>query len=165
MGRYKLVYMPSHPKADKNGFVKNRILVAESILGRPLDKDEFIWQKNLNPRDDSKENILIFRNKYECSAFFSEKRKERSFYECKMCGAKVFGKSKNIICRKCYDSINHSVKRPSKDVLESDLLILSIVSISKKYNVSDNAIRKWLKYYGLPFRKNDIKIWRKSFYE
>lgn len=26
-----------------------------------------------------------------------------------------------------------------------------------KYNVSDNAIRKWLKYYNLPFKTKELK--------
>ena len=29
--------------------------------------------------------------------------------------------------------------------------------IGKKYNVSDNAVRKWCKTYNLPFRVSDIK--------
>lgn len=158
-----MVYMPSHPRANKNGFVENRILVMEKMLGRPLNDNEFIWQKNLNPRDDREENLLLFKNKYEGSLFLSEKKNKKPSYVCKLCGNKIIGKSKNNICRNCYDSINHSEKRPMKDILERELLNSSILSISKKYDVSDNAIRKWLKYYGLPFRKKDIKEWRKNY--
>jgi len=32
----------------------------------------------------------------------------------------------------------------------------SFVNIGKLYGVSDNAVRKWCKYYGLPYRKRDI---------
>jgi len=31
------------------------------------------------------------------------------------------------------------------------------LQIGKKYNVSDNAVRKWCINYGLPSKKSDIK--------
>jgi hypothetical protein len=31
------------------------------------------------------------------------------------------------------------------------------LTIGKMYGVSDNAVRKWCRYYNLPYRKNDIK--------
>lgn len=47
--------------------------------------------------------------------------------------------------------------RPSKDSLENLIQNHSFVQIGRIYGVSDNAIRKWCKGYGLPFRKSDIK--------
>ena len=47
---------------------------------------------------------------------------------------------------------------PSKEQLLKDIKTMSFVSIGQKYNVSDNAIRKWCKKYNLPYRKTDIKI-------
>lgn len=35
---------------------------------------------------------------------------------------------------------------------------ISFTQIGKKYNVSDNAIRKWCKFYELPYRKRDIEM-------
>jgi hypothetical protein len=37
------------------------------------------------------------------------------------------------------------VERPNKDVLLKDIKELGYVCTGKKYGVSDNAIRKWLK--------------------
>lgn len=49
------------------------------------------------------------------------------------------------------------VERPSKEELSRLLQESNFTSIGKTYGVSDNAIRKWCKTYGLPYRKKDIK--------
>jgi len=38
---------------------------------------------------------------------------------------------------------------PSKEILEGEIKEFSMVSLGKKYGVSDNAIRKWCKKYGI----------------
>lgn len=46
------------------------------------------------------------------------------------------------------------VLRPSKETLEFDIKSNSFLALSKKYGVTDNAIRKWCKRYGLEWRKH-----------
>jgi 5-methylcytosine-specific restriction endonuclease McrA len=41
------------------------------------------------------------------------------------------------------------VDRPSKEELEQLITITPMTSIAKKYGVSDNAVRKWIKSYGI----------------
>lgn len=48
-------------------------------------------------------------------------------------------------------------ERPSRETLKQEIRIYSFVTLGKKYNVSDNAIRKWCVFYNLPSRKKDIK--------
>ena len=45
--------------------------------------------------------------------------------------------------------VQRRVVRPDAKQLANDLIELSWVSIGKKYNVSDNAVRKWAKSYGI----------------
>lgn len=45
------------------------------------------------------------------------------------------------------------VERPSKETLEYELKNNSYLALSRKYKVSDNAIRKWCKRYGIEHRK------------
>ncbi|MEJ2592396.1 MAG: hypothetical protein P8178_13535 [Candidatus Thiodiazotropha sp.] len=42
---------------------------------------------------------------------------------------------------------NRKVQRPSYDVLKRDVDQLGYSATGRKYGVSDNAIRKWLKAY------------------
>ncbi len=39
------------------------------------------------------------------------------------------------------------VERPSRDQLVADLSDMSCVAVGRKYGVSDNAVRKWLRWY------------------
>ena len=49
------------------------------------------------------------------------------------------------------------VERPSKEELGRLLQESNFTVIGKTYGVSDNAIRRWCKTYGLPYRRKDMK--------
>lgn len=65
----------------------------------------------------------------------------------------ICGKEKLITskyCNMCANKIPKYVKvqnRPTLEQLEEDLKIMSMVKVGKKYGVSDNAVRKWIKRY------------------
>lgn len=42
---------------------------------------------------------------------------------------------------------------------------MSFVAVGKKYNVTDNAIRKWCKYYNLPNKSSEIKQYSQEEWE
>lgn len=46
---------------------------------------------------------------------------------------------------------------PTKDELFELIKKYPFTTLAKKFGVSDKAITKWCKYYGLPYRKKDIK--------
>ena len=87
------------------------------------------------------------------------KSKEPYTYKCKMCGKEFETYDKNqIYCsHECCSLSQRKVERPSKDELLELIKTTSFLQIGKLYDVSDNAIRKWCKYYELPYRKKDIK--------
>jgi len=61
------------------------------------------------------------------------------------CGNKMSHRS--LRCREC-DLINRaSVRPPIFQLLEDFKQLKSFVQVGKKYGVSDNAVRNWLKYY------------------
>lgn len=67
---------------------------------------------------------------------------------CPDCGIKIFKSSKR--CSKCYSIKRRKVAWPSKVELENIINSgLSMLAIGKKYGVSDNAVRKWMKNYGI----------------
>lgn len=68
---------------------------------------------------------------------------EKKIYHCVDCKSEVCYGSKR--CSKCYSFFQRKVKRPSIEQIKSDLSIMSYVAVGKKYGVSDNCIRKWLK--------------------
>jgi hypothetical protein len=50
-------------------------------------------------------------------------------------------------CTKCYGLSHRTTERPSQDILLNEIKILGYAATGRKYGVSDNAIRKWVKYY------------------
>lgn len=80
-------------------------------------------------------------------------------HECVVCGKLT--KNKFTCSRECEAKRRKgsSKNRPTKETLIDDLRTLSMTGIGHKYGVSDNAVRKWCKFYNLPYRKEDIKTY------
>jgi transposase-like protein len=55
------------------------------------------------------------------------------------------------VAAKRYSGVSHperrSVPRPSYEQLQQDLEVMSYCAVGRKYGVSDNAIRKWIRWY------------------
>ena len=62
----------------------------------------------------------------------------------------------STMCRECYFKTRRS-DIPSKEELEILIRTETFVEIGRRYNVSDNAVRKWCKRYNLPYLKKDLK--------
>lgn len=74
---------------------------------------------------------------------------------CVDCGREI-GKGA-VRCRSCANIAQQLCDRPSREELKALIRDTSFVQIGEQYKVTDNAIKKWCKKYGLPSRKKDIK--------
>ena len=76
---------------------------------------------------------------------------------CKNCGKEISRGAER--CLECSAQHRQTIERPSKEELEKLLFSYegNFTKISKQFNVSDNAIRKWCKKYNLPFHSSDYK--------
>ena len=81
--------------------------------------------------------------------------------QCIQCGTLISGTGISGLCASCSYVQRRTVIRPEKEVLLQELLSTSFTAVGKKYGVSDNAIRKWCKGYGLPTTKKELKNFRK----
>ena len=61
-------------------------------------------------------------------------------------------------CQECAHIYERKQQWPDKETLNKLILEKPFTQIAKIYSVCDNTIRKWCKYYGLPYKKKDIKI-------
>ncbi len=59
---YVVIKMPEHPRANKNGFVREHIIIAEKALGKYLPKGAVVHHINQIKTDNRNENLLICEN-------------------------------------------------------------------------------------------------------
>lgn len=128
-----------------------------------IPKKYEINHKNHDKSDNSLENLEIVthsENVHKAFLFHGyfgsmnrplDKEIKNSKLTCPICGK---AKSKKaILCKAC-----HNDKMPNKDILVKDLyLIGNFTKIGEKYNVTDNAIRKWCLKYNLPNKTKILK--------
>ena len=82
-----------------------------------------------------------------------ERTLERLHKNCVECGVEYVttDKDSKYCSHDCTWVSSRVVKdRPEKDELYNMLLHNSFLAVGRKYGVSDNAIRKWCKSYGIP---------------
>lgn len=73
---------------------------------------------------------------------------------CQNCGTIITTGAK--YCKKCHALLNRKVERPDADTLLTEIATSSFVAVGRKYGVSDKAVVKWCKQYGLPTLKKDL---------
>ena len=83
-----------------------------------------------------------------------EKKEKRKTGTCVDCGSPIGPNATR--CKKCEGQRRKTEKAISREELKQLIRTETFVSIGKKFNCSDNNIRKWCVSYGLPFRKKDI---------
>lgn len=72
-------------------------------------------------------------------------KKEKNGYNLCECGNKKWKTSKS--CVDCSKKLQRKVERPTLEQLKNDVEELGYLGSGKKYGVSDNSIRKWIKLY------------------
>lgn len=71
---YLLEHAPDHPKANKRGYVRQHILVAERLIGRYLALDECVHHLN-GVRDDNRPTNLTVMTKLEHNRLHARERR------------------------------------------------------------------------------------------
>lgn len=84
------------------------------------------------------------------------KQEQSQVNRCIDCGAEINPRSTR--CKSCAGKLKAKDNIPvERDELKSLIRTTSFVKIGEKFNVSDNAIRKWCIKYNLPSKVSDIK--------
>ena len=81
-------------------------------------------------------------------------RQREDKVHCPNCGRAKANQAK--FCKECSDALRQKVRRPSKDQLLKDITSLTFVDVGTKYGVSDSAVKKWCKRYGLPSKRSEL---------
>lgn len=122
------LYLSYENKCD---LLDRKVETAKDILSKLIIKEQKQKEKRLNKLNKNK--------------------------TCPICNKSFFGRSSQIYCSQiCAHKAQERIKRPSRKELKDLIRNKSFLKIGEKYNVSDNAIRKWCKAMNLPFQKKVI---------
>ncbi len=177
---YDSIYLPTHHSAKKNGQVYIHILQAEKLLKRDLKKGEVVHHIDNNKLNNNLDNLMIFANSKHHASYhkalnenldYELKRIEGVYFcqilttskysnICPICGNKK--EKKSLLCMTCRINKRRQNIPPRNDLIKLLMDEVTIMDIGRKYNVRDNSVRKWLIHYQLPYKKNDIEIYRKE---
>ncbi len=131
-------------------------------LGQPIPID--LDHINGDHYDNRIENLrFLCRNCHGLTDTFCGKNKkqlkEQKINKCIECNKQITPKATR--CKSCHNTQpkyhNRKVKnRPTLKELENDLKTSNYVQVGRKYGVSDNAIKKWMKQYKKGNKSNII---------
>lgn len=112
------------------------------------------------PNCGSQLDTFAGRNKKRINEIhnFSQKKSSKRAQRNKICPVcqtnKIYSGSK--MCQECRTKEKRK-NIPNRETLNNLIKIMPFTKIGIKYGVSDNAVRKWCKNYGLPCTKQEIK--------
>lgn len=144
-------------KLLKEGIKENKCEICG--ISSWLDKELILQLHHINGvhTDNHLENLqLLCPNCHSQTDNFCGGAQKRKHYYCKDCNKEI---CKNATyCTKCRGNHSRKVQRPSKEQLvELYKEHKSLSAIGSIYKVSDVAISKWFKSYGLPRKSSELK--------
>ena len=174
---YTVKYVGVNTDTYKNGCVYEHRLVAESILGRPLNESECVHHIDDDRSNNQPYNLMIFASSSDHMRFHKTgvavRNENGTFYApgtsrndlsniCPVCGTpcKSFHKYCSIPCANIG---RKTVGLPNRDELLA--LLRSKISISKigrMFGVSSTTIRRLATSMNLQVRKKDRSILRNT---
>ena len=119
----------------------------------PVDETSLSKSIQFNDNTYLAQNILSSYKRLSDDELYNSTHKGK--YYCIDCGCEIGSTSTR--CISCQNKTRRISDRPSREQLKMLIRTIPFIQIGKKYNVTDNAIRKWCDAEGLPRKVSDIK--------
>lgn len=169
--KYKVASRLSYD--DNRPFVREHVIIAEKKLGRRLNRSEVVHHIDGNKENNNPDNLMVFATKADHSAFhkgadaicnneiwFAQKKT----IICENCGKEFIPmyhkKYLHVYCSKRCSQIS---RMKSEELSKNELYLLlknnngNFTVAGKILGISDNAVRKRCKHFGLPIHSSKYK--------
>jgi predicted nucleic acid-binding Zn ribbon protein len=166
---YRMILKPDYYRAMTNrvweGYVYEHIYVVEESLGRHLTEDEEVHHLDGNRENNRPENLLVLTGPQHTKLhmwlrkgapgikrFYSNtynKDNNEKENTCLICDKPLYRNQEKTCSSECSQILSRRVERPTKDELYKLIWEMPTVKVAKKFKVSDKAIEKWCKSYGI----------------
>lgn len=136
-------YVAYHIGGGKDVYEHRIVMQLEA--GRELKRNEYIHHRNGDRSDNRVENLeLVTPKKHH-----ARHGRERKPKLCQRCGKKFLGQAIKYCSVKCSSAASRRTDWPTRSRLRKLVWQKPTSIIAKQYGVSDKAIEKWCKKYGI----------------
>lgn len=150
--RVRQGYYVLHPvrmgSVDYDVSIKEHRLVYELTHGVRLSNDVAIHHKNHDKLDNSPDNLVAMSFEDHAILHAVEDGKHVGPRLCVDCGREITNKATR--CPECYRASTRACGHPTRDELADMIMTMNNTEIAELCGVSDRAVGKWRKQYGLP---------------
>ena len=169
---YQIIYNPTSKHANRDGYMYEHTYVAEQMLGRELKDSEVVHHRDKNRDNNSPDNLIVFNSKSDHTSFHRHNCDESLLQLlddgsytvnylkstiCPYCGNEKDKHAQMCInCRNFKKSQETAMGLVTREELKNLIRYFSFVEIGRKYNITDNAVRKYCDKYKLPRTKKQI---------
>jgi hypothetical protein len=121
-------------------------------IGRWIRKDEVVHHEDGDKANNEIHNLSVMTSSEHTFLHYIQGGgslpEEKT---CKTCGKHFTSRREthNFCSLKCSGQSRRRVEHPSLEGLKADMESMSWLAMGRKYGVSDNAVRKWARKYGL----------------
>ena len=143
----------------------------EKVLGRYLYSYEDVHHIDEDKHNNSPDNLMVFRSHADHVRHHKSSNNELIKHDdgtyscilkqhdtkCVVCGNITNNRKYKYCSDECVHIAQRRCDRPNKKELYTLLCENSFVKVGNMFDVSDTAIRKWCKSYGLSSKAKDYK--------
>lgn len=147
----------SHPLANGSGRVLYHRHILSLAIGRWLTCGEVVHHIDRNKTNNDPNNLQLLTLSEHTKihvkdGLLGHKIGKPIIYKCSSCGRNFSpsNRRKARFCSlKCNAFYQRKVTRPTKEELSKLIWELPTIQLAKKFNISDKALEKWCKTYGI----------------
>lgn len=129
-------------------------------------KELYLSEEEVQQREIKRKAKKINKTVEEYLEYKKERkiRKKLQLIKCPICGKEFYPRdSTSKYCsQECYRFDNKGNRPTLVQLLKDFEELSSFVQVGNKYNVSDNAVRKWCKLYGIPTHTKELHEYLKN---